>query len=146
MTRINCDECRVDFEVFYNREVFNIVDFEEMRQADIEVTFTYKEKYEIKLRSGNTVMNELGGISPEDVLKIKLDRAFPQWTASDITEAEYQLYKSKVMTWAVDFPSKYRELTSNSNFLKIPFSDFSELIESRREELLTRPGGYLIID
>ncbi len=146
VNRIDCRGCEVEIETFYNIDLFNIVEFESLRLSQSEVDFTFKGKYKITLKSLEDVLVELGGIEPADVLKIKLSKPFPEWVSTGDDDGDFKLYKSSVDKWARDFPELFRTMTSSPDLLKISFSDFIVLIDNRKEELFTRPGGYIIID
>lgn len=146
VVRINCEECTVDMEVFYNRDLFNIVEFESLRELQNSVMFNFKDKYQITLKPTNNVMEQIGGLVPSEVINIKFDRPFPQWASTGDNEIDFKSYKGMVKQWAMDFPEQYRTFTSSPELLKIRFSDFIILRESRKQELLTRPSGILIID
>lgn len=142
---IECEECAINTFDFYNQEVFNIAEHEDKRLVDSEVTFVYRDKYEITLLSRNEVIASIG-ITPEEVLELKIERPLPEWNGSGDDAADYALYKEELQAWILDFPEVYRALTSGTDLMKISKEEFLAASQSRRQAIQAHQGGYMIID
>jgi hypothetical protein len=143
----NCPGCIVDYDQFFNQELFNIVQFEDLRKVQNTYSFPFKEnKYQITLLSQEDINAVIGPINTTSVLTYLQYREFPQWIMTGDDVADYENYKIELEKWASDFPEEYRALTSSTDLLKIHFGDFVSLVDERKHKVFTHPGGYMIIE
>ncbi len=145
--RNDCDNCVVDYDEFFNYDLFNIVDVESTRKESANHTFLFKDgKYEITLYSYTAVVAAMNGLLPSEVLKLKVNRPFPEWIDTGNAQTDYANYKISVERWIRDFPDEYRVLTSTGNVLKVPVDEFLSFPANKKNAVLTNATGYIIID
>lgn len=134
--RIDCANCPVDYDQFFNHDLFDVRQFEGQRLANNTVEINYRDKYRITLLSGEDLLTLLDGQTPESMIIT----TFPSW------QGDYENYKKEVLRWSILFPEAYRTFTKSTDVLKISISEFSNLPGNKVSSVLSHPGGYLIID
>lgn len=142
---VECDSCDIEENVLFNLNVFDVTNFESIREQESSKDFVYREKYQITLYSKEEVEAQLGS-TINDLINYVEPREFPNWISTGNDEEDYKNYKEKVYKWAEDFPMEYREMTNSSSLRKICISSFKSLSEERREYFFNQEGEYLIID
>lgn len=143
----NCVGCLVDYNQLLNLDLFNIVEYEGLRETTEEHTFFFKEnEYKITLLSKEEMSLNLGGLSSEDILNIYYVRPIPGWFDTGNDVIDYQNYTAELQIWAREFPEEYSALTSSSTLLKVHIADFLMLSTDRRNSLFNHQGGYILID
>lgn len=145
VTPVNCSSCVIDASQFYNHDLFNMFEFEHLRSASENVTFVYRDIYEITLLS-RTDLEELLGSSPYELIKGVPYRPLPVWESTGDNDVDLANYKAALLAWRTDFPSDFRALLHSSELLRIRYPQFIELSDSRKSELTSFPNGYLIVD
>lgn len=131
---------------FYNYDLFNVVEHEHLREPLNDVTFLFKEKYLITLRSQQWLDSELNGLSPQEILQISLPRPLPQWVSSGNTAEDYAVYKKCLEAWIRDFTEDYRQITSENLVPKIRIAEWNQFSQDKIEYYLNLPNGYIIVD
>ena len=141
---ITCHGCEMDYDVFFNSDLFDVSNFESLREDQTPYIFLFNNgQYEITLLPINEVEAQLGGLPVESVLQLRLLRPFPRWIEYG---DDYAIYSRDVELWAIDFPNEYRALTSSPKFLKIRLDEFNSLSQVRKDRLFYGSGGYMIIE
>jgi hypothetical protein len=144
---INCTrECDIDYNAFYNQDLFNVVFHESKRELNNPVTFEFKEKYEITLKPENEVLSNCNGHQLSELTSLVVSRPLPQWESTGNDSLDYQTYRVALQSWTQDFPEEFRALTSGQGLRKIKINEFLSLPENRREAFTTGVGTYIIMD
>lgn len=142
-----CSECSVDYDQLLNLDLFNVADFEELRQETESTTFQYKKTpFIITLLPKQEVEQNLNGHTIVDMTTILPVKPLPIWANTGDNAADYNLYKQELDTWIHSFPEKYRELTNGSELIKMPISEFLLLPQDKKDELSSSTNKYLLID
>ena len=141
----NCNECEVDYNTLFNRDLFDVYAYESQRLDDSDFTFDFKE-YRITLLPKNIVYPQLQGLLPTELVKYIAPRDFPMFELTNNDYAHFLEYTEKVDAWAKDFPEQYRAMTNSESLLKISIKEFSELPEEKKISFLSHSTGYLIIN
>jgi hypothetical protein len=128
-----------------NIQHFDVTEYEYLRQANTSVQFIYRNSIQITLKSGNELNNLLQGYNLDELLNELPPRPFPQWTSSNFTDSDFQIYKEQVWDWARDYPAAYLQLTSDTNRLHIRFTEWKDLEPTKRTQILNELN-YLIVD
>lgn len=134
--RIDCANCPVDYDQLFNYDLFDVRQFEAQRAEHSTVELNYRNKYRITLLSKTDLMTVIDGQTPETMFI----KTFPKWGG------DYEVYKNEVYRWSLLFPEAYRTFTTAPDLLKISISEFSNLPGNKVQNVLSHPGGYLIID
>lgn len=142
----NCDSCEVDYNKLFNRDLFNITEFESLRQLNSNYTFLFKKNYQITLLSKQVTETQMDGLPTTSVLNLKIFEKFPEWIDTGNGQTDYKNYKRAIDKWSRKFPQNYREMTNNSALLKISISEFLALPQNKKNTVLSNNDGYLIID
>lgn len=143
---MDCAHCDIDYDVLLNQEMFNIVNFEHLRQPAEEVLISFKEDlYLITLHPTQAVQSNLGTVPITEILSLKAN-PLPQWVSTGDNELDYATYKRALTKWAMNNPEKYRELTNGNGLIKIQISEFLILPEDKQIALSSNAQGYIIID
>lgn len=129
---------------FYNYDLFNIKNFEHLRQQSEELEFNYKDKYVVVLKSLDDVQGEMT-LGYDEILN-KPFRHLPVYVNTGNPSEDYFNYKRELSVWANDFPELYREITSIRNVTKIRHQDFINMSSERINYYSLRPSSYIIID
>lgn len=143
---LDCQECIVDYNDLFNLSLFNIQDFESQRLENEESTFLFLEKYSITLFPLTVVTENIGGMTPFELIHGIPERAFPSWVSTNNEQADFDTYKSELILWSADFPEKFLEKKKAPNVLKVRFAQFVEMTNDQKNAVLTFPGGYIIVD
>ena len=143
---VDCPSCPVDLDVLLNLDLFNVVNYEELRLVQEDVNFLYKNTYEITLHSGQTVNSNLGAYSINNILKLEPSSALPQWVGTGDSQFDYEMYKKALSRWIIANPDTYRQLTNGNDLIKISASEFLTLPVDKVNELSSNPEGYIIIE
>lgn len=141
----NTNETGISVEELLNIQHFDVSEHEYLRQANQPFQFVYRGSILITLKSGNELNNLLQGYNLNELINELPMRTFPDWTSSNFSEVDFQLYKEKVWDWARDYPSAYLQVTSDVNRLHIHFAEWKDLETTRRTQILNGMD-YLIID
>ena len=136
----------VNYNEFYNLELFNIVDFDYLRDPLTNTSFVFKENYIITLRSKEWLANELNGFTAEEVLKLRVPRPLPSWISSGNATEDYAVYKRSLEAWIRDFTEQYRQITSENLVPKIRISEWNQFPQDKKQQFMNLPNGYLIVD
>lgn len=136
----------INYNKFYNSDLFNIVDFDYLRDPLANTSFIFKENYIITLRSKEWLKNELNGFTVEEVLKLRVPRPLPSWTSSGNATEDYLVYKRSLEAWIRDFTEEYRQITSENLVPKIRISEWNEFPQDKKQQFMNLPNGYLIVD
>ncbi|XOV65922.1 MAG: hypothetical protein ACFHU9_09825 [Fluviicola sp.] len=141
-----CIQCEVNYNQFFNQDLFNIIEFEGMRHQTDTVSFLFKDKYNVSLLPLSDLSGSLNGADVFTLTQLVAPRPLPEWSATGNDSEDYENYKRYLHVWIRDFPEKYRALTSDSSLTKIRVADFLNMPTARRNTITATPGTYLIID
>ncbi|MCR9170900.1 MAG: hypothetical protein NXI10_00295 [bacterium] len=141
-----CIQCDVNYNDFFNQDLFNIVEFESTRHQTDTVSFLFKDKYNVMLLPLSALTVSLNGIDVSSMSELVAPRPLPEWNPTGNDSEDYEIYKRDLKVWIRDFPEKYRTLTSGSSITKIRVAEFLNLPSARRNAFTATPGTYLIID
>jgi len=144
--KVACPTCPIDYDQFFNYDLFNIVDYEQLRQDQNEYSFHFKNgEYLITLKSNEAVESQIGTTS-EILINQKVKRPLPKIADNGGYQFDYVNYKKNLEKWARDFPADFRALRGSTAVLKISYNEFNNLPEVRKNKVLNHSRGYLIID
>lgn len=146
VTLVNCSGCIVNIDELFNLDLFNVVNFEPIREQNSEAQLIFKDKYKIVLISKNDLEVLLNGAKAGDMLSLNVTRPLPNFIDTGDNEADYSLYKITLHQWIKDFPEEYRLMTTGNSMLRITLSDYLSLPETRKEAVLSHTDGYIITD
>lgn len=142
---IDCSECPVDPERFYNHDLFNVFEYEYLRSADA-VTFEYRGKYLITLHPLAQLYELTQGITPYELIHGVALRPLPEWVSTGNDAADLVTYKAELLAWRNDFPKEFAALLHAPTLSRIRFTQFQHMSPEQRASLSTLENGYLIID
>lgn len=143
---LDCPNCVVDYNDFYNHALFNVNEHESKRKPSIDSVFVYKLNYLVKIKSSIEMQSHLSGYTPEQIVNYVSPRSFPVWISSSDNQIDYTNYKADIRQWAKDFPDAYREITNSPELRKVRFEEFIKFPVNKRDQLLNGPDQYMIID
>ncbi|MFT5779807.1 MAG: hypothetical protein ACI837_002766 [Crocinitomicaceae bacterium] len=146
ISKVDCKECSIDMNEFFNRSLFNIVDFEDTRDMNVQIQIEFKEEYIITLLSTNELTALIEGAAASEMLEIKLDRPFPGLVDTGDFDGDYANYKTSLRDWIKDFPNEYRTLVASNELLRISLTEYISLPQDRKDTVLSNSTGYLITD
>lgn len=143
---LDCPNCLIDYNDFYNHALFNIIEHESKRKPSIDSVFIYKLNYLVKIKSSIEMESHLAGYSPEQIVNYVSPRSFPIWIGTGDNQIDYTNYKTEIRQWANDFPDAYREITNSPELRKVRFEEFLKFSINKRDQLLDGSDQYMIID
>lgn len=143
---LDCPNCVVDYNDFYNHSLFNVFEHESKRKSSIDSVFIYKLNYLVKIKSSIEMESHLAGFTPEQIVNFVSPRSFPSWVCTGDNQIDYTNYKTNIRQWANDFPDEYREITNSPELRKIQFEEFIMFPPNKRDQLLNGSDQYMIID
>jgi hypothetical protein len=143
---LDCPNCIVDYNEFYNHDLFNVYEHETRRKTSMDSIFVYKLKYVVKLKSTIEMNSHLANYSPDEIVNFVSPRPLPTWISTGDNQIDYNNYMKSVNQWAKDFPEDFRELTNSTTLRKIRFQEFISFPENKRNTFLNAGTQYLIID
>ncbi|WP_343748069.1 hypothetical protein [Fluviicola sp.] len=138
-------ESNFTIEELLNIQHFDVSEYEHLRQDNAPVQFIFRGSIHITLKSGQELNALLQGYDLDALLHELPLRPFPEWTAVNFTESDFENYKKQVWDWARDYPEAYLELTADTNRMHIRFHEWQNLEDTRRTQILNGMN-YLIID
>lgn len=138
-------ESNFTMEELLNIQHFDVSEYEHLRQDNAPVQFIFRGSIHITLKSGQELNALLQGYDLDALLHELPLRPFPEWTAVNFTESDFENYKKQVWDWARDYPEAYLELTADTNRMHIRFHEWQNLEDTRRTQILNGMN-YLIID
>lgn len=144
VTYIDCPDCKVDMESFYNQDLFNISEHEALRLQGNTYSFIYRDRYAVTLKSLSDIVSEMG-MAVNQVMS-KEPRPLPLYTDTGNPETDYQNYSLELRAWTYDFPEQYRLLTSEGNVLKLTIAQYLALSPERLTMLNSGTNTYILID
>lgn len=143
VTMLDCDTCAVDYDTFFNLDLFDVTNFEALRLTNTAASFDFKEIYHVQLKSQlelNATFSSIQTQYQEDL------RPLPDWIDTGSPEQDYAAYKAELNHWAVDFPEEFRQITSSRELFKVRIADFLSATPERRTYIMNHPWGYMIVD
>lgn len=145
--RIHCDNCKVDYFEFFNLYLFDIEDFEDQREKTVDVSFIYKEKYEVTLYSKKKVSTAYASIiaDHDNQMVNMLPTQLPTYNNTGSPTSDYQAYSAALLQYQTDYPEDYSKHISLNGFLTISYQEFYAMPENRQESVLNNPQGYVIL-
>ncbi len=142
----DCATCPMDYETFFNNDLFNIFELESHRQPSAPVTLNYRNKYVVTLSPGDEVTAHIGGIAAFELVKGIPYRALPTWVSTGSDDADFQQYKNALVAWKTDFPQEFRDLKKSPDLLKIRYFQFRQMTPEQRTAILAQSSLYIIVD
>ncbi|MDX2359534.1 MAG: hypothetical protein QNK23_01920 [Crocinitomicaceae bacterium] len=139
---ISCKNCALDYNTFFNQELFDVSNYETQRLETEPVSFEFNDRYLVTLLPKENLSSVLGGIGLQGLFAPQL----PKWLSTGNDLIDYKKYKQSVEEWASTYPEEYRRITRSESLYKISIDAFLALAEERKEHVLSQPGGYLLID
>lgn len=134
----------VDINKLLNIYHFDVYSFENLRDPENPVSFTFHDNITVTLLAGSQLTQLLGGYALTDLIEKIPNRPFPSWTAQTFTESDFKSYKEQVWDWARDYPQDYLTLTSDAAVRHISFSELVATTAEKRTQLLT--GQYIVVE
>lgn len=146
VAQIDCANCPIDYETFFNNDVFNVYQYESQRLPSAPVTLNYRDKYVITLAPADEVTAHIGGITVFELIRGIPFRPLPVWVSTGNDDVDFQQYKTSLLAWKNDFPQEYKELRKSPGLLKIRYIQFHEMTPEQRTAILSQSNAYLIVD
>lgn len=146
VTLVDCNNCPIDYEVFYNTDLFNMYQYENQRLPSAPVTLNYRDKYVVTLAPADEVAANLGGITPFELIRGIPYRPLPTWVATGNDDYDFQQYKTALIAWKTDFPQDFKQLKKSKELVKIRYVQFRAMNADQRAAMLSQSPAYLIVD
>ncbi|MEX2483749.1 MAG: hypothetical protein WED10_04295 [Brumimicrobium sp.] len=143
---IDCESCQIDFDEFFNFDLYDMYEHESKRLSEEVYSFDYKEKYRVTLLSESEIAASLEGKAPRELLTFIPSRPLPEWESTGNEDKDYETYKTKLRKWSLDFPEKYKELFTSGEVKIVSIDNFLAADASRQNSILNNSGGYIIKD
>ncbi|MFN3918364.1 MAG: hypothetical protein ACK4K0_11595 [Flavobacteriales bacterium] len=141
-----CPLCIVDLDSLVNFYLFNIADYEHMRDAAYEVSVDLKyNNYTLVLTSGIDLENQLYTIKSVNQQNTT-HKELPALIQTGNLVYDFEVYKQKLLTIKSNNPEGYVLLITSNSLIKCSFEEFSQMDSSKRDFILNHPEGYLITD
>lgn len=134
----------LDLNEFFNYDLFNVKNFEHLRQQNDEVEITYREKYIVILKSGVEVDSHMT-LSLEEITQKPL-RPLPLYFDNGGANEDFEAYKRELEIWSKDFPEKFRLITSQNLVPKIPIAEYMMMSVQKKDQLNSVVDGYILIE
>lgn len=146
VVRTDCESCEVDFTEFFNIDLFNVRDFENIRLEDDVIEINYRDKYKVTLYSKKSVRVKYDEIESTLAEMRIASASLPEYVNTGDPTQDYNTYRSQLEHFASNNIDDFEIHTSKQGFLVITFTEFMSLPAARQNSVLNHPSGYMIID
>lgn len=146
VVRTDCENCAVDYTTFFNIDLFNIREFENIRMEEDVIEINYRDKYSVTLYSKKAVRVKYDELENSSASMRIASTSMPEYVNTGDAAQDYETYRNQLQDFVQSNIEDYEIHTSKPGFLVISVSEFNSLPAARQNSVLNHPAGYMITD